>query len=124
MDFESFKQLHFKFKEALENGKLLHEEDEDSYYEAMESNPEYSDWVLTQSLEEDGFDYSAFCCPTMAYHVSSSFDEQGEIKYEDVDVIINKWEDGTFGIPIHDGGPSVVKINFCPWCGSKLNENE
>ncbi len=25
-----------------------------------------------------------------------------------------------YGIIIHDGGTSVMVINFCPWCGSKL----
>jgi len=27
---------------------------------------------------------------------------------------------GRYGIYIHDGGTSLVEINFCPWCGSKL----
>ncbi len=25
-----------------------------------------------------------------------------------------------YGIMIHDGGSSMIKINFCPWCGAKL----
>jgi hypothetical protein len=25
-----------------------------------------------------------------------------------------------YGIIIHDGGSSVLTIEFCPWCGSKL----
>lgn len=124
MDFESFKQLHIRFNEALEKGKFLHEEDQEAYFEALESNPKYSDWVLKQTMEEEGFDYSSFCCLTMAYNVSQSLDESGEILHDDVDVIINKWDDGSFGIPIHDGGSSIVKINFCPWCGTKLNNDE
>ena len=27
---------------------------------------------------------------------------------------------GGYGLMVHDGGSSVVKIAFCPWCGSKL----
>jgi hypothetical protein len=24
---------------------------------------------------------------------------------------------GNLGIPIHDGGGSAIKIDYCPWCG-------
>ena len=47
-----------------------------------------------------------------------------EIKNSDADVIMNKWRDGSYGIPIHDGGASVIKINYCPWCGLNLKDDE
>jgi hypothetical protein len=28
-----------------------------------------------------------------------------------------------YGLIIHDGGSSSVKIYFCPWCGAKLPES-
>lgn len=28
-----------------------------------------------------------------------------------------------YGITIHDGGSSVMRIVFCPWCGSRLPES-
>lgn len=49
-----------------------------------------------------------------------SIDKSGEIKYGNVDVIMHKWVDGTYGIPIHDGGSSIIEIKFCPWCGNKI----
>lgn len=27
---------------------------------------------------------------------------------------------GGHGLLVHDGGSSVIKIRYCPWCGSKL----
>lgn len=27
---------------------------------------------------------------------------------------------GDFGLRIHDGGSSVVTIQYCPWCGTHL----
>ncbi len=27
-----------------------------------------------------------------------------------------------YGIPILDGGSSMLRIHFCPWCGKKLPE--
>jgi hypothetical protein len=65
-------------------------------------------------------DSKIFCCQDMANKVTESIDSNGIIKYNNVDVIINKWGNGTYGIPIHDGGTSVIAINNCPWCGSKL----
>ena len=29
---------------------------------------------------------------------------------------------GGYGLIVHDGGSSVIRIDFCPWCGSKLPE--
>lgn len=27
---------------------------------------------------------------------------------------------GQYGLIVHDGGGSVVRIEFCPWCGARL----
>ena len=24
-----------------------------------------------------------------------------------------------YGLPVHDGGSSYIRINYCPWCGQK-----
>jgi hypothetical protein len=29
-----------------------------------------------------------------------------------------------YGLIIHDGGSSYTRINFCPWCGTKLPESK
>jgi hypothetical protein len=29
-----------------------------------------------------------------------------------------------YGIMIHDGGSSMIKIAYCPWCGIRLPEVE
>lgn len=63
-----------------------------------------------------------FCCNIMEQHILLSFGKNGEIKYDEVDVVMNKWPNGTYGIPIHDGGTSLIVINFCPWCGMQLNK--
>ncbi len=62
----------------------------------------------------------SFCCEQMANKVEESLDSKGEIKHDDVDVVVNKNRDGVYGIPIHDGGTSFIEINNCPWCGAKL----
>ena len=27
---------------------------------------------------------------------------------------------GGYGIPIHDGGSSYIRFDYCPWCGTNL----
>ena len=44
----------------------------------------------------------------MADKVFISLSENGEIKYDAPDVIINKWEGEKICSPIHDGGSSVI----------------
>jgi hypothetical protein len=29
--------------------------------------------------------------------------------------------DGVYGLIVHDGGSSAVRIAFCPWCGTQLS---
>ena len=29
-----------------------------------------------------------------------------------------------YGLVVHDGGPSSVRIKFCPWCGAALPESK
>ena len=37
------------------------------------------------------------------------------------DALVKYSEDsGEYGLIIHDGGSSIVKIEYCPWCGLKM----
>lgn len=54
-------------------------------------------------------DYKMHTCPL----------SQGLINGED-DIVIYIARDRTYGIPIHDGGSSYIRIHFCPWCGEKF----
>jgi hypothetical protein len=29
---------------------------------------------------------------------------------------------GEYGLPVHDGGSSYIRIRHCPWCGAGLDE--
>jgi len=121
MTLEEFKEFHI----ALEKSPLLYQDSRyEAYIDLIYSSQELCNWVLQYDMEEKGFEYKEYCCLVMAKHVSDSLDENQEIQHDNHDVIMNKWKDGTFGIPIHDGGSSVVEINFCPWCGENIKKNE
>jgi hypothetical protein len=38
-------------------------------------------------------------------------------------LIVRLGEPGSFGLRVHDGGTSVVRIRYCPWCGTDLWSN-
>ncbi len=38
------------------------------------------------------------------------------------DSLVELAPDGRFGLRIHDGLDSRMRIRFCPWCGAKLKK--
>ncbi|WP_242920756.1 DUF6980 family protein [Pontibacter liquoris] len=122
MELEKFKELHARFfgKELPE--AVTASEEYDAYIEAIHDDEACYNWATAEKLKAKGFDFESYCCLMLADKVYQSLDEEGEIKYDDPDVIINKWDEGLYGIPIHDGGASMVVINYCPWCGHKLSK--
>lgn len=61
------------------------------------------------------------CCEAMQYHTTNHCPIH-DSPFECPDCLIHYDEaTNTYGIIIHDGGQSVVKIYYCPWCGKKLS---
>lgn len=61
------------------------------------------------------------CCESMQYYITNHCDvHKGPYECPDWLIIYNE-EDNSYGIIIHDGGQSFVKIHFCPWCGTLLS---
>lgn len=122
MELEKFKELHYKFFGKELPQEVLESEEYEAYAEAIHEDEACYSWATAEKLTSAGFDYSTYCCMMMADKVFESLDEDGEIKYDDPEVIINKWDEGFYGIPVHNGGATMVVINYCPWCGSKLSK--
>ena len=66
-------------------------------------------------------DHKHSVCSHLEDHSKFDCNEHSD-PYECVDMIIVKTSYG-YGIPIHDGGSSSVEINFCPWCGIKIDKS-
>ena len=65
------------------------------------------------------------CCETMRYHLTNRCQEHADDPYACPDALVSyvaKFDE--YGIIVHDGGPSSVLIQFCPWCGKKLPESQ
>ncbi len=59
----------------------------------------------------------------MEYHLKEFFNSSEEKDNPDVIIkYIPKFDE--YGIPIYDGGSSMIEIKFCPWCGTKLPESK
>ncbi|MDX6741710.1 hypothetical protein R9X44_18110 [Actinocorallia sp. A-T 12471] len=56
----------------------------------------------------------------MRYHLTPRCDQHDD-PFDCPDQLI--WHSAKrrrWGLIIHDGGASMIKIKFCPWCGAKL----
>ena len=58
------------------------------------------------------------CCEAMRSQLEFYCEEH--TPEECPDCVILKFPDGRMGIPIRDGGCSILEIHYCPWCGKKL----
>lgn len=122
MELERFKILHERFSRMDLSGEERESEDYEAYTDAIHEDEACYNWATAEKLKSKGFDYASYCCMMLADKVYESLDEDGETKYDDPEVIINKWDEGLYGIPVHNGSATMVLINYCPWCGSKLSK--
>jgi hypothetical protein len=64
----------------------------------------------------------SYCCDDMKRHLTHKCEDHS--KYECPDHLIDRWDDGTTGIIVHDGGSSLIVINYCPWCGKGITQGK
>lgn len=60
------------------------------------------------------------CCDMMKAHLHDVCCSQHDDRWECPDYTLAAFADGRIGIPVRDGGRSMIVISFCPWCGVKL----
>ena len=117
MDFENFKKLPDHVIYSLGEGIDISAEDFDLYIKTIDSDEIYTNWILKLSLEESNFDYGGYCCLKMAHRMLECW-KMGD----NPRVIVKRFENGSYGIPVYDGTSRSMKIAYCPWCGKELNE--
>jgi hypothetical protein len=64
------------------------------------------------------------CCEDMTYHANFKCEIHLNIFDCPDKLIAYDEQDNEYGLVIHDGGSSTIKIKYCPWCGSKLTKDE
>lgn len=64
-----------------------------------------------------------FCCDMMGENATLSCNHHDN-GADCLDVLIYVTDKGSYGIRVHDGGSSFITIMHCPWCGTKLPEDD
>lgn len=64
-----------------------------------------------------------YCCEIMKGEIERRCSQHPDIFACPDNLIVHYEDRNTYGIIIHDGGPSFIRIKFCPWCGRELSEN-
>jgi hypothetical protein len=59
-----------------------------------------------------------YCCKRMAYDLNQSCSLHS-VRSDCPDALVDQVRGG-FGLIVHDGSSSVIEMQFCPWCGTKL----
>ncbi|MBC7450123.1 MAG: hypothetical protein H7259_01395 [Cytophagales bacterium] len=90
------------------------------YANASREDQDCREWELKKQIKKAGLNYTKYCCIQIAYYLIEEKKSKGkeEINYDSIITCNSKRK--SFGLPIHDGGSSYIKIYFCPWCGQKL----
>lgn len=73
------------------------------------------------SEKEDSKSKQKHCCEMMANELNHKCPDHKN-PFDCPDHLIHFSEKSKdYGIIYHDGGSSFSKINYCPWCGTKLS---
>ena len=122
MELSRYKQLYKKYSKLPLPREIWDTPEHREYMKAFHNDQQCQEWELKQRIKKAGIDYKKYCCISMAYYLIEDKESKknGEINYDSV--ITHHKKEKTFGIPIHDGGSSYIKIKFCPWCGKQLNK--
>jgi len=60
------------------------------------------------------------CCEEMRRHIEMACDQHPN-QFDCPDCLIHfSSSRGIYGLIVHDGGTSFIRIAFCPFCGAKL----
>src|SRR5438034_5077400 len=59
------------------------------------------------------------CCDMMARIIGQRCPDHPN-PFDCPDSVVGRFSDGRYGLIIHDGGQSMIVIQFCPWCGNSL----
>lgn len=73
-------------------------------------------WLAPRLM--DAASEAAHCCARMRDAVTTTCPEHPD-RFDCPDALID-YGSGAYGLAIHDGGHSRVRIQFCPFCGARL----
>lgn len=61
-----------------------------------------------------------YCCNRMREDLEQVCDMHPDPAYCPDSLVSYRSDRKQYGLYVHDGGESYVRIKYCPWCGTKL----
>jgi hypothetical protein len=120
LDLRQFKILYKKFGSGNLDKEVWQTQEYSDYLDAMD-NEEIGEWYLRQRIKKSKVKGGRHCCTKMTFYLT--YDKP--TKQINPDAIIRFWKKTkTYGIPVHDGGSSIIVVEYCPWCGTRLTKKK
>jgi hypothetical protein len=118
LDLRQFKTLYKKFSSGNLDKEAWQTQEYSNYLGAMD-NEEIEEWYLRHRIKKSKVKVGRHCCTKMTFYLTYD-----KLKRQiNPDAIIRFWKKKKiYGIPVHDGGSSIIRIDFCPWCSTKLTK--
>ena len=117
MKLEDFIILHKKISRRGKSYDAISNELYNQYDETIENSEEIRTWYYTDIIKKTKRIIKPQCCLKMQYYLT--FDKRTKDINPDAIIRVSR-KTNDYGIPIHDGGTSFIKIDFCLWCGKAL----
>jgi hypothetical protein len=118
MNCNQFKNKYDQFTKVPLSKEIWESDEYGTWFDHMEDCTSCSDWHLKQTVINRGHKVSDFPCVHIAYRVTQTCEDHPN-PWDCPDIMIVKKDKG-YGLPVRDGGSSYIKIEFCPWCGTKI----
>ena len=119
MDCETFRRTHLTeklFDGEIPSGEVSPEEMGTHLHDCRAC----SDWYQGQVVKERGEDPERYACVHLAYFVTQRCHEHEDPFDCPEAIVIYSPHFDEYGLPVRDGGSSLVTITHCPWCGDAL----
>jgi len=108
-----FLELHSRY-DGVEESEFQNDTEYVEYRLLLISDPASRAYVQSAEMEQSGFE-RVECCTALDFMI---FKGQNKSK-----AVMLKWADGMYGISVHGKKDELHQIQFCPWCGSKLDKS-
>ena len=108
-----FLELHSRY-DGVEESEFQNDKEFVEYRLLLINDPASRAYVQSAEMEQSGFE-RVECCTALDFMI---FKGQNKSK-----AVMLKWAEGMYGISVHGKKDELHQIQFCPWCGSKLDKS-
>jgi len=119
MDCQDFRKLYERFTSPPLSCEVCDSAEYGEWNEHLNNCSSCGEWYLLRQVVGRGVNPADYPCIHVAYHCTRPCEIHSDA-WQCPDMTLVCTPSG-FGIPVRDGGTSVVRIQYCPWCGTKLS---